>query len=400
MGDFNIHARIIEPSSFLAKMYSSVSAMWQSSQYKEVELVIKSKADEVFKKIGQGIITSDPAEFKRLKSNYHFAPISLVKVREKNEFEQLKPHEVAFIKIEDLNPLDIAGNLGQSVERMIKLDIYYRNKNALSEIKGDTIQNAHRMINDALSKNEFFEKACVSLKKKWSKPIEKEMLEQTATFIAEHPKTALYQIQCEKLQAARVGGSNTIQTNPKKNSDWLNADLHMRGMAESIEALTVGAICKLNALIHGDDGGEENEEVRSGQIRDGLVVAGGVGGPVYVHHSMIIPLLEELVAEINSGIENKENPVALASCAYQKMVSIHPFYDGNGRTCRLIMDYILLKAGLLPPSMEDKELNVAIFGDSTCRYPPPEITPTMALKAVLTGMERSYEKIKAGNDNE
>ena len=43
--------------------------------------------------------------------------------------------------------------------------------------------------------------------------------------------------------------------------------------------------------------------------------------------------------------ENKDtmHPVELASNVHEKLVSIHPFIDGNGRTARLVMNLILLQ---------------------------------------------------------
>jgi Fic family protein len=40
--------------------------------------------------------------------------------------------------------------------------------------------------------------------------------------------------------------------------------------------------------------------------------------------------------------------VALAALAHHKLVAIHPFLDGNGRTARLIMNLVLLRAGYPP----------------------------------------------------
>ncbi len=48
------------------------------------------------------------------------------------------------------------------------------------------------------------------------------------------------------------------------------------------------------------------------------------------------------------------NPVTLAIEAHFKLVSIHPFVDGNGRTARLLMNFILLQAGY-PPAIIRKE---------------------------------------------
>lgn len=45
--------------------------------------------------------------------------------------------------------------------------------------------------------------------------------------------------------------------------------------------------------------------------------------------------------------ENKDSlhPVLLASNMHEKIVTVHPWIDGNGRTCRLIMNLILMQHG-------------------------------------------------------
>ena len=42
------------------------------------------------------------------------------------------------------------------------------------------------------------------------------------------------------------------------------------------------------------------------------------------------------------------HPVALAAQAHHKLVAIHPFVDGNGRTARLVMNLILFRHGYPP----------------------------------------------------
>ena len=39
------------------------------------------------------------------------------------------------------------------------------------------------------------------------------------------------------------------------------------------------------------------------------------------------------------------HPVLLAAEMHERLVSIHPFIDGNGRTARLVMNLILLRNG-------------------------------------------------------
>jgi Fic family protein len=51
-----------------------------------------------------------------------------------------------------------------------------------------------------------------------------------------------------------------------------------------------------------------------------------------------------LAAQEQAGVE----PVELAAVAHHRLISIHPFLDGNGRTARLILNLILLRAGYPP----------------------------------------------------
>jgi hypothetical protein len=46
--------------------------------------------------------------------------------------------------------------------------------------------------------------------------------------------------------------------------------------------------------------------------------------------------------------EQHNHPVELAALAHHRLVAIHPFFDGNGRTARLVMNLILMRAGYPP----------------------------------------------------
>lgn len=54
--------------------------------------------------------------------------------------------------------------------------------------------------------------------------------------------------------------------------------------------------------------------------------------------------MRELMIWLNSQ-KNKSNIVELAALLHHKMVYIHPFFDGNGRTSRLVMNLLLMQAG-------------------------------------------------------
>ena len=83
---------------------------------------------------------------------------------------------------------------------------------------------------------------------------------------------------------------------------------------------------------------------RDGQnvIRDSLT-----GGIIYLPpeaHDVPI-LMQELTVWINSAEKEQVPAVIIAALAHYQFVTIHPYYDGNGRTARLLATFILHRNG-------------------------------------------------------
>lgn len=95
--------------------------------------------------------------------------------------------------------------------------------------------------------------------------------------------------------------------------------------------------------------------------------------------SVILPnprKVPELMGEFIEWLHTSpQNPVELAALAHYKLVTIHPFVDGNGRTARLLMNLILMIYGY-PPAIirpEDrlayiKSLETAQLGGPLDKY--------------------------------
>ena len=49
------------------------------------------------------------------------------------------------------------------------------------------------------------------------------------------------------------------------------------------------------------------------------------------------------------------NSIELAAFVHAEFVRIHPFQDGNGRTARLLLNFMLMKAGYQPVIIEAKD---------------------------------------------
>jgi Fic family protein len=59
---------------------------------------------------------------------------------------------------------------------------------------------------------------------------------------------------------------------------------------------------------------------------------------------------------------NRLHPVILAAEMYERLITIHPFIDGNGRTSRLIMNMLLLKNGCVIANIKgDYENRMAYY---------------------------------------
>ena len=119
---------------------------------------------------------------------------------------------------------------------------------------------------------------------------------------------------------------------------------HASDLARSGADLSVDALCGLHATLMGDD-------PIAGQLRDrqNWVGGGALGGPLAARHIGPPPehvgeLLGDLVAYVNrsDGV-----PLVRAAVAHAQFETIHPFPDGNGRTGRALIQFMLLREGVI-----------------------------------------------------
>jgi Fic family protein len=104
---------------------------------------------------------------------------------------------------------------------------------------------------------------------------------------------------------------------------------------------------KILQTIHGLVlfGKKKPTEYRDGQnvIKDGLS-----GAIVYMppEASDVPQMMKNLIEWINEKLEEGKIPVPIiAALAHYQFATIHPYYDGNGRTARLLTNYILHHGG-------------------------------------------------------
>ncbi len=88
------------------------------------------------------------------------------------------------------------------------------------------------------------------------------------------------------------------------------------------------------------------EDEFAGRIRNGGVRITGANF-VPPNANKVSDLLDELIDFVNSNPLDL-NDIELATVFHHKLVWIHPFFDGNGRTVRLAMNLLLMRKGFPP----------------------------------------------------
>jgi Fic family protein len=111
------------------------------------------------------------------------------------------------------------------------------------------------------------------------------------------------------------------------------------------KAVTVDFVQQINALVMKNTGSIYNTafgeiDATKGMFRKGNVSAGGSYFPNY---DKVISYTTDLVKRLGENLPNvrgDDEQLKLSFSAHFDLVSIHPFYDGNGRTSRLLLNYI------------------------------------------------------------
>ncbi len=127
--------------------------------------------------------------------------------------------------------------------------------------------------------------------------------------------------------------------------DHHNALLFTLQAAKSKHALTVELIRQINALVMKSTGKVYNTvfgtiNAATGAFRKGNVSAGNTYFPNYDKVEHLTNTLIKFLSKNMGQSPTVEEQLNLSFDAHYHLVSIHPFYDGNGRTSRLLMNFI------------------------------------------------------------
>jgi len=139
------------------------------------------------------------------------------------------------------------------------------------------------------------------------------------------------------------------------------------------------------------------EDDYAGRLRNGGVRISGANF-VPPNANKVSDLLDELIDFINTN-PLQLNDIELAAVFHHKLVWIHPFFDGNGRTVRLAMNLLLMRSGF-PPAIilknDRKKYYEALNQANGGNYQKMTLLMCQALERTLN----IYLNALPGNDNE
>ena len=139
--------------------------------------------------------------------------------------------------------------------------------------------------------------------------------------------------------------------------------------------ITTDSLITLAGKVMARTGAEYNSlggtfDASKGELRK-LNVTAGAGGKSYMSYLKVPQRLEAFCQELNARRKalDPTNIVAvyeLSFWAHFELVTIHPWADGNGRTCRLLMNLLQIEYDVLPTKVlkEDKAAYIQALIDT------------------------------------
>jgi Fic family protein len=128
---------------------------------------------------------------------------------------------------------------------------------------------------------------------------------------------------------------------------------------------------------------QKTDSPNAGKYRHGdVMITGSTHKPPSAHE--LPHLMREFMVWIKSNA-GKYHPVELAALAHHRLVFIHPFVDGNGRTARLFMNLLLMQRGypLVTILKNDRKKYYDVLGKADRDNPLPLV------RFVAQSVERS-----------
>ena len=183
------------------------------------------------------------------------------------------------------------------------------------------------------------------------------------------------EIENQLLFDEGIAAKGRSLTEQMMNVDLKDAYLHAFKIASENPTYTPQLLQQLSALVMRRTGSEYSTiagqfDSSKGEFRL-CNVSAGIGGRSYLAYNKVLRAVEDFCKWLNDEIANIDK-TDIAACyrlsfeAHFRLVTIHPWVDGNGRTTRLVMNMIQRQLVLVPSIVrrEDKGEYIQSLVDS------------------------------------
>lgn len=219
------------------------------------------------------------------------------------------------------------------------------------------------------------------------------------------------EIENQLLFDEGIAAKGRSLTEQMMNVDLKDAYLHAFKIASENPTYTPQLLQQLSALVMRRTGSEYSTiagqfDFSKGEFRL-CNVSAGIGGRSYLAYNKVPHAVEYFCKWLNAEIA-KVDRKDIAACyrlgfeAHFRLVTIHPWVDGNGRTSRLVMNMIQRQLGLVPSIVrkEDKGEYIQSLVDSR-ENEDSTITQDTMLSHHIANLNRrvlQYQEIDGVND--
>ena len=171
---------------------------------------------------------------------------------------------------------------------------------------------------------------------------------------------------------------------------------------------SVDMLCRLSAIVMRNTGSTYNTPLGSfsaaqGELRKVNVTA-GFGGRSYLAHEKVPQALADFCRWLNTERTALPKNDVLAAyrlsfVAHFRLVSIHPWADGNGRMSRLVMNMLQFEFGLIPTKVlkEQKAEYIQALNDTRDQQ-DESIFPNVMLRLHNTNLQSEIDAFVASQE--
>lgn len=183
------------------------------------------------------------------------------------------------------------------------------------------------------------------------------------------------EIENQLLFDEGIAAKGRSLTEQMMNVDLKDAYLYAFRIASENPTYTPQLLQQLSALVMRRTGSEYSTiaghfDSSKGEFRR-CNVSAGIGGRSYLAYNKVPRAVDDFCSWLNEEIANADR-ANIAACyrlsfeAHFRLVTVHPWVDGNGRTTRLVMNMIQRQLGLVPSIVrkEDKGEYIQSLVDS------------------------------------